>query len=307
MDTITLLSQMLILLAMMAAGMIAYRRHLIDSETSRRLSALVVQLFNPFLILSSASGESTDLVRGLVGQNLILCLIFFAFLALCAFLYVMVRRFPKKENRRQQLMILLPNVGFMGVPVVRGLFGDEYVIFVVFYMLAYNVIAYTYGIKLAFGMSDTKEQFRIGMLFNTGFLFTIAAVIIFLCGKTLPAPVATFCSYMGNCAVPLSMILIGVSLAQIDLMDFFRDRETWLFLLVRMLLIPAVGILISGLFPFERPVVVIFNLMLSMPVGSLTGMLAETYGHVGAPVNRTVAVSTIVSVVTIPLLSLLYA
>lgn len=305
MNTLELLKQMAILFAMMVSGMIAYRCRWIDDRTSRRLSALVVNLFNPFLILTSVSGEIPDDIRRLTGQNLLLSVLFFAFLAVCAAIYVTIRRFPLKENRSQQLMILLPNVGFMGVPVVRGVLGDEYVILVVFYMLVYNIIAYTYGIMLALGMSDTKKKFSIRMIFNTGFIFTVIAVVIFFSGISMPAPAAVFCDYMGNCTIPLSMILIGVSLAQMTKQDIF-SKENFRFVLVRMIIIPVAGILLFRLLPFDQDVIMVFNIMICMPVGSLTGMLAETYGHCGAPVNRMVAISTILSVATIPLISLLY-
>lgn len=307
MNTLILLQQMLILFAMMVAGFIAGRKKWIDDRASSAISGLVVNLFNPFLILTSVASNISDETRLLIGENFILVLLFYAFLALCAAVYVKIRRFGKKENRRQQLMILLPNVGFMGVPLVRALFGEEYVIFVVFYMMMYNVIAYTYGIVLAFGMSETKQRFQPRMLFNTGFLFTILAVVLFFLRVPMPSPAATFCSYMGNVTIPLSMVLIGFSLAQIRREDARAEgRDTMIFFLVRMLLIPAAGILLVKILPFDHSVKMIADIMLCMPVGSLTGMLAETYGHCGAPVNRTVAITTILSVATIPLLSILF-
>lgn len=306
MNTLVLMQQMLILLAMMAAGFIAYKVGWIDNSVSGRISTLVVRIFNPFLILTAISGEIADEVRAMMPQNLVISVVYFVFLAAAGILYAAIRRFPKKENRRQQLMILLPNVGFMGIPVVRGLFGDEYVIFVVFYMVFYNVIAYTYGIMLAFGMSDTKETFSIKKMFNTGFIFGVAAALMFAFNISLPGPLSTLCSYLGNCAIPLSMLLVGASVAQMDFKALVKDKENYIFFVVRMLVIPAIGILLLKLIPLHDEVKIICCIMLAMPVGSLTGMLAEDYGHCGASVNRIVAITTILSVITIPVLSVLF-
>ena len=111
---------------------------------------------------------------------------------------------------------------------------------------------------------------------------------------------------MGNMTVPLSMVLIGVSLGRADLKQVFTDRENYVFSAVSMLLIPLAAILLCRLLPFDNIVRTVFCLAVSMPVANFAGMLAQEYGGSGDSCHRMILFTTALSVVTIPLLSVLF-
>ena len=366
-----LFKQMLVLFAMMAAGYLAFRAGVFGRTGQKEISALIVRVLNPFLMISSVLSHTGGVDGPVLLQNLAMVGMYYAFLIAASFLYVRLRRFSARERCLQQLMLVLSNLGFLGIPVVRAVYGPQYVIYLVFYIMLFNVLAYTYGIYLASGSAAEKKpanagraetsapalanagngkgsgtasanagaseasasasanagraaasasasanagsrgasssRFPLRRIVNIGTISSMIAIVLFILRPPVAEPVQEFCSYMGNACVPLSMILIGGSLAQLPLREIFRNPENYIFTAVKMLILPAIGILLARFLPFSPEAKSVLFLVLSMPVASLAGMLAEEYGGCGNEVNKVTAMTTIASVLTIPLLSLLYA
>ena len=305
MNTLLLLQQMLILFAMMLTGFAACKAGWADRQTGQKVTSLIVHILNPALIISSLCGKKAEDSGSILVQNIGVVLLYFLFLILCGFLYCRIRSFSGSESGRIQLLTVFSNVGFMGIPVVRNLYGAQYLIFVVFYMLVFNILIYTYGVFLCFKMKGDKAVFSPGRILNTGTIVCAAAILLFVLQIPMPASVLTFFSGLGDAAIPLSMIVIGISVAQTDLKELLRSKENYIFLLFKMLLVPAAGILLFGLLPLNPYVYRIFALIVGMPCATLTGMMAQEYAGRGDECNRMILLSTICSVVTIPLVSLL--
>ncbi len=310
MNAFLLLSQMLMLFSMMIAGFIAFRRKIFDSAGQHQISKVVVNVLNPCLMISAIAGDKPSGAASLTLQNFVSALAFYLFLILSSYLFYFIRKTAGKKDvselKLEQLMMFLSNIGFFGIPVVKALFGDEYVICLIFYMLLFNIVAYSLGIYLAMPGGERSVRFSPGQIINTGTVISIIAIALYLADMPIPDTVASFFSYMGNACIPLSMLLIGGSLAQLDLKEIFTDSNIYLYVLLRNILVPGIGILILRMLPFDPVIVKVCCLALSMPIGALSGMLAEQYAHRGNYCNKMIAMSTILSVVTVPLLSLLY-
>ena len=306
MSTILLLKQMLMLFAMMVAGYIAFRRGIFDPVGQHQISKLIVNLLNPFLLLSALSGDKPAGGLTLSIQNLLSAIIYYILFVGISYIFFFLRKGDIKHRKLKQLMLIFSNLGFFGVPVVKALFGDGYVIYLIFYMLFFNLIAYTLGIFIASGGSKEGASFSPRSIVNVGTVTSVVALILYFMNVDIPETVANFCTYMGNACIPLSMILIGGSLAQLDLKAIFTDKEIYLFSLLRMIVVPAVCILIVRNLPFDQYIVRICCLVISMPIATLAGMLAEQYANEGNYCNKMTAMTTVMSVITVPLLSLLY-
>ncbi|MCR5789951.1 MAG: AEC family transporter [Lachnospiraceae bacterium] len=310
MNTLFLFEQMLMLFAMMATGFSAFKVKLFNAEGQHQISKIVVNVLNPCLIISAVMGDKSPESRTLTVQNFILASAFYVFFILAGFLYyyLMKKRGRKGQDelRLEQLMMFLSNVGFFGIPVIKALFGDEYVINLVFYLLLFNIVAYSLGIYIAIPKGSAGGGFSFRKIINTGTVISAIAIMIYLADIPVHETVGDFFSYMGNACIPLSMLLIGGSLAQLDLKEVFRDKNIYIYILLRNILIPGAGILIFRLLPFDQTIVKICCIVTSMPIAALSGMLAEQYARKGNYCNKMIAMSTILSVLTVPLLSLLY-
>lgn len=313
MDIFVVARQMLVLFGMMLTGFIIFRLKWTDQDMVSRLSGLVVNIFNPFLTISSVFGKTYSATGNLFWENLILVLVFYGILFAAGFILVAVIRPAKPESPIYRLMTLLPNCGFMGIPVVSSLLGTQYIIYVAIYMLAYNIIIYTYGIFLVKKSCPDKEQRTIKtslwqqlrpLFFNSGVIASAVALIFFFGGFPVPESVESFCRYMGNPCIPLSMILIGCSLAAANLPAMLKNIRLYGFLLLKMLIVPVSCTLLTRVFPFDSAIHTLFILMLSMPAGSMVVLVTEQYGGRTECAASGVALSTLASIVTIPVVSL---
>lgn len=310
MNTFVLFQQMLMLFAMIAAGYAAFRAGVFDSTGQHQISKIIVNVLNPCLILSAIAGDRAPGAMQLSFQNFMASSVFYIYFIIASFIYYFIKRkLVKKEKpelRLEQLMIILSNLGFFGIPVVKALFGDEYVIYLIFYMLLFNIVAYTLGIYLALPHGSGSPKFSPKQIINTGTVMSIIAILLYIAEVPINETVGNFFTYMGNACIPLSMLLIGGSFAQLDLKEVFSDKDIYIFILLRNILIPALGILLFRMLPFEPVIINICCLCASMPIAALSGMISEQYAHKGNFANKMVAMSTVLSVVTVPLLSLLY-
>lgn len=309
MNTLVVLQQMIVLFAVMMVGYFCYKKSWLDKNAYGKISKLVVNIMNPMLIIDGVINKDVGNDYGKIMQNLILMVIYYVLLILLSFIVVKILKIERSIKSLYRLMLIFSNVGFIGIPVITSIYGETSVIYIAFYILGYNLLLYTYGLHLVgLSVNEGQTQTKKGSfkkMFNAGVIACIVAIIIFICRITVPAPVEAFISYMGESAIPLSMILIGASMAQQDLKKLLTDVKMYLFLLIRQLVIPIAMALVIRNFPIASEVSGIFILILAMPIGSIVVLLAADQGADETSCTKGSILSTLFSVVTIPIVSLL--
>lgn len=306
MDIQIILSQMVMLFAMMMIGYGVWKKGWLDENSYQKLSKIVVNIFNPLLVIYGVVGKSSEGNIRCLLENLVLVAIFYFLLWMMGYVILLLIRPKEKEKTLYRLMTMFPNVGFMGIPVITGIFGTESMIYIVFYMLVYNLLIYTYGIILAEKAGKHQEIKRKGIqwkrIMNAGVLASLAAVAIFLFQIPVPEMVVGFCDYIGNATIPLSMLLIGASIAKVNLKVIFTTVKVYAFTLIRMVLFPiAVILILKNLLSVDSVVFGVFALQLAMPVGSIVTLIAKENGADEACCTNGIVLSTLLSIITIPL------
>ncbi len=314
MDIGIIFGQMLILLAMMLCGVLSYKLKWIGEEGSANISKIVVNIFNPILVLSGVLGDTSAISNEKMIGNVKLIAIYFVVVMAAGWILPRVLRVPKQLHSIYVLMTTFSNLGFMGIPVVRGLYGDEGVVYVSLYVLVYNIFVYTYGMSLARRaagekngvMNQEKEPLSVTLkrMINPGVVTAFLALVIFMTKITLPQPVVTFCNYMGDSTIPLSMIMIGISIAKADLKSYLKDARMYLFILLRMVVLPVAVALLMKNMGFDSVVFGVFIIELAMPVGSVIGLFAKECGADDAYCMKGSVLSTLASIITIPIVGM---
>lgn len=308
MSAIIVLKQMLVLFAMMAIGMFLWKKQWIDENSQKSISKLVVNIFNPLLVINSIAGYDFDNSAIDIGQNMVFVGVYFLLFFLAGFGVTLLLRLKRPQKHFYQMMMLFSNIGFIGIPLVTALLGKEYVLYVAFYILVYNVLLYTYGIYLAVRSNGDAQgesvKFPVKKIINPGVLGCVVAILIFVCKIRIPGPVATFVDYMGNTCIPLSMILIGVSVAQMDIRQLFSNVKMYAFLVIKLLIIPICAALICRQLPVDRGIYQVFVLECAVPIGSIITLVAQEYGAEDDSATIGVVLSTILSVITIPVVAI---
>ena len=228
MNFFVVLQQMLALFAMIFIGFYAYKVHWVTQDTSDRLSKLLVNILNPALLINGVLDKTVVAKKDLLLENLFYIFLYFVLLIGLSFPIAKVLRVGKMENR-YQLMLIFSNVGFMGIPVLRSIFGNGCVIYITFYILIYNILIYTLGIAFA-QRSLPKEERKnaVKEMINPGTVSAVFAILIFVFHPNIPQGAVTFFNYVGNAVIPFSMIIIGISIAQMPWKEIFGHVKLYI-------------------------------------------------------------------------------
>ena len=302
-----LLQQMIVLFILMGIGYFCYKKAIITDEVSKKLSAIVVNIANPALILTGCMGE--DRIQGkelLLTGGIMLAM--YAALLILAELLPRLLRVEKKSVGTYKAMTVFSNIGFMGFPVISALYGSGALLYAALFMIPYNILIYTYGIgAITTGKEKETEgkQSSLGRILNIGVIACIITIAIYLAGIPIPGFVKTTITHLSNLTAPLSMMVIGASLATIDLKKLFTDGRLILFSIIKLVIIPIIGILIVRQFVNNPVICGVCMVMLATPVGSMTAMLAQQYDGDYEMASKGVALTTILSVATMPLVAAL--
>ena len=310
-NSFIIFQKLLVLFGFMFIGYLSYKKEWITNHTESQLSGLVLNIFNPTLIISGVVGSSENGNWTMVLINLLLAVILFAILIFISPLFVRILRIPKNERNIYSVMLIFSNLGFMGIPIIEELYGKGAIIYVVLYSFVYSIIFYSYGIYLfekekALQTGEkAKIKFEWKKMINRGIAASLIAMVIFLFQIKVPAPAVSFVDYLGNLCIPLSMILTGVSVAKLPLIEVFKDKKMYFFTFLKMLVIPIIAAVLIRNFHLDPVLSGIMVLMFGMPNGSMAVMMAIDYGLDSSICSRGIVLTTLLSIITLPIVAYL--
>lgn len=302
-----LLEQMVVLFLLMGIGYLCYKKQIITDETSKKLSAIVVNIANPAMVLTGCMGEEKIEGRELLITVAVMIAIY-ASLLLLAMIIPKFLRIERKSRGAYKAMTVFSNIGFMGFPVVSALYGSSALLYAALFTIPYNTLIYTYGVAsmtVEKKESGVKASFSLKRVVNAGVIACVITIVVYLLKLPVPTFIKNTTTHLSNLTAPLSMMVIGASLATIDLKKLFTDMKLLLFSLIKLIVIPVIGVLIIRQFVNNEIICGVCMVMLATPVGSMTAMLAQQYDGDYEMASRGVALTTILSVATMPLVSMI--
>lgn len=300
MDIMVVFQTMLKLFLLLVLGFVLFKCHIFDEYKNKKISALIVNVASPMLIISSIAGvegSNKSIVFLMIGAGI---LMYIGFIILGKIIN-RIFPFPKKDWPVYECMVVFANTGFMGYPVLLDVFGQEAVFYASLIHMAFNFFVYTYAIMCLTKGDDSEFKLNFKQLLTPGIILIFVGIFIYLFDIQLPSVLMDTINSVGSLTAPLSMMMIGSSLAVYPIKDSFTDWRSYLFACVRLLIIPFVTMLICRLIhidPYYANITIITN---AMPVGSMVLMLATQYNANVKIVTRNIVVSTLLSVITIPI------
>ena len=300
MSSLVVLEQMVMIFILILTGFVLYKKKMISDSASKDLSALVVNVCSPGLVIVSMFNDLSQIPR----ENVIfvgaISVIFYLFLIFFGYFLVWVLKVPGHLKNAYVLMTVFGNTGFIGIPVALAIIGPESMVYVIVFNFLFNLTIFTFGIMLLKKDNQGKKQSWKDYL-SPGLLACIAAFAIYWFHIELPEEIETLAGYYGNACTLLSMIVIGISLAGMKVKDMMKNRRLLVFVFIRFIAFPillalALRPVLSDL--LMREVVI---LMAALPVGNFPAMLCEQYGRDPKPIAEGIVVTTILSVFTITL------
>lgn len=214
---------------------------------------------------------------------------------------VLYNRFPYEEKSILQYGTLVSNSGFAGLPVVSGAYGDEGLFLGSLFIIPTRILMWSVGISL-FTRADAKQAVK-KVLLNPGIIAVEVGLVRMLFQIPLPHFVDTAVDNLGGCTSPMAMALVGAILVDVPLKTVF-DLKSFYLVAVRQFLLPGICLAALRLLHVDPLTIGVSVVITGMPIGSTTAILAQKYVADAKFASKCVFISTLTSLVTVPILTL---
>lgn len=295
-----LLQQMGILFVYMMIGYVACKKEYFDQEFGKKLSWLVVNVANPMLAISAVVNNEEQIAKKDFYVTVLLAICFYAFFLILAQILPRLIGVQKSDIGVYKMMTTFNNIGFMGFPVIAAAYGSGALIYAVPFSIMFNILCYTWGIQTLCGGGEKGNWKRI---INIGTISGIISIVLFFMQIPVPKMICSLSAGLSNLTGPLSMLVIGISIAAMELKDLFTDVKLLKFALIKLLAVPVAAMLLVCQVIDNRLICEVFLVMMATPAASMCAMLSQQYGGDYELAAKGVALTTILSVVTMPIVS----
>jgi len=291
-----------ILFLLLFAGFIAVKTGAIKPEGRKVLSDLLVYLIMPCMILNSYFME----LKKEMLSNLLLSFglsTFLLLLAVAVSILVTARR--KDENKKIiRFACTFSNAGYMGIPLIQALYGTEGTFYASAFLTMFNIILWTIGCIMVGDKVKPKDVAK--SILSTPVLYgVVLGLIIYLCQIPVPNFIMQPVASIGNMNTPVSMIIIGMIMAGSNMKAIVGNKDIWFTIAVRMVLIPVISVGIFYLFGLSGMTAKVVLIQAACPTAAITSVFSIRYGHDEQVAAGCVVLTTLVSIVTLPLLAML--
>lgn len=297
MNFLSLFYTMIELFSFIMVGFLLSKLKRIDKINNQVLSRLVAEVLTPALILSSVFTKNSINADIVVKESLVAGMILYG---LYLIIFYIVKLLPLKKSTCDiyKMSIMFTNTSFIGYPILRIIYGDFSVFIFSLMHLLFNLLLFSVG---TITMSK-QSRLSLKSIITPGFISSILALICYIMHISCNDYVLDFLTTLGNASVPLSMIVIGVSLSFVDIRKAIKRIDIYLFCIIKLCILPLLFILIGRLLPFDVFIQNLFIFSTMLPTGSMVVILANQYEYESEFASLIVFITTLCSVITIPLL-----
>ena len=293
------LSEMLVLLFAIAAGFLANRMGILGGGTDKKISRLLLAITLPSMILGSVcTGEAlpeAGMVLGTLGVAAVFYLLEFAFVLAAP---PLLGGTPGQKGV-WRYTLAFPNVAFIGYPVVSALFGPEALFYAVILVLPFNLMTFTLGPLMLTG----AKRFSLRQMFSPCVAASILALVLALGRLRPPAMIGEALEFVGGVTVPLSLLFVGSLLAGLPLGRMLASPRLWILTAVRLLALPSVLCFLLRWMGTDPLILGVAVTQMAMPAAVNGSLLCMEYGGDAECMAQITFVSTLASIVTIPILA----
>ncbi len=299
MDFIASLAKMSVVLTAIAAGYLANKLGYLGGEVDRKLTKVILNITMPAMTLGAVATSAElpgtrELINLLEGVA-----VFYGMALLLAMLLPRLIGGTKAQQSVWRFALSFPNVGFIGIPVVTAFFGPEAVIYAVIFMLPFNVLSYALGPVM---LSGGFRNFSFRKLFTPAVVASVAALVMTLFRLRPPIQVGECLNIVGDITAPLSLMVIGSILAGLPIGRVFASPRLWALTALRLIVLPVLLRLLLQPLGMEELALSVAIVEMAMPVAANGSMLCMEYGGDMDTMAQATFLTTLLSMVTVPLM-----
>lgn len=301
MDIMVVINQMIQLFLIIGLGYFMQKKKILNDELNTKLNFIVISITTPALIFSSVCTTSIS-EKSMVIYTLAIATAVYVALPVISFVLVKLMRIPMHQKGLYMFMTIFSNTGFMGYPIMKALFGNDAVFYTALFNILFNLEVFTLGVILMNYGKDVKMKLNPKNILSPGVVASIVAIFIYFLEIPVPSVIANCFEMVGDMTTPLAMMIIGATLANIKFKDLFTELRLYYFTVVKQVILPIIVFPVIAYF-ISNPLIQGITLVnIAMPVANSAVLFAKQYGGDVELAAKSIFITTLVSVFTIPLI-----
>ena len=317
-DFLIVLITVLSLVILAVPGFILGKMKMLPEKASDACSTIVLYVCQTALVFMGFQKQPYD---PKIGKNMLIVfgLAVLIHLVMIGIMYLCIRN--KSKQAKQNVVRyagVFGNCGYMGMPFLQSLFPNsgEVLVYCAVVLSVFNILNWTFGVYMVSG--DKKQISLKKILLNPVIICVILGFLVYIIakkpivdlaveGSTLDSILTKFVgsiNFLGDMVTPLSMIVIGMRLANVNLKQLFMDKWAYVASFFKLIVMSLVTMLIVSFLPIDSVVKICLFFLFSMPCATSTAMFAIKFNGEGDSGSVFVLLSTIISILLIPLMFL---
>lgn len=287
--------KMIVMFIILISGVIAYRTKIVTKEGNTTLSNLLLLVVNPVVIFMSFQMNFTYelFVRLWISIG-------FAFICHAVAILISYIAITKKSENFdiERVSAIYSNCGFIGIPIINALFGQEGVFYLASYIAVFNILLWTQGYILMTGKTSLRHILK-GVC-SPCVIAAILGIVCFCLKIRLFAQAEEAFNHIADMNTPLAMIVAGVTMAQSDIITAVKNIRLYYVCFLKLIVIPIAAAVILRLFRADEVLTMTSIIEVACPVGASCTMFAIRYNKNAVYASELYTVSTLLSAISLP-------
>lgn len=294
-NILTVGNYVLILFILIGVGFVCNKTKILTSSSLKEMTNLVLYIVTPCVIINSYQREfDKNMLRGLL-ITLAAALLSFAINILLT--HLLVKDKDKRREKTLRFGAVFSNCGYMSLPLQEAMLGEIGVFYGATYIAVFQIMLWTYGVILMSGSIKSISLKKI--IINPGVLSTALGIVLYVFSISIPFTVLEPIKYLGSLNTPVPMVIVGYYLAQASLR--LKGVSAYVSLVLRLIASPLIMIAILLCFGISGDIAIACTIAASAPVAAATTMFCEKFDGDTTLSATFVSITTILSIITMPL------
>ncbi|MFA5523127.1 MAG: AEC family transporter [Tissierellales bacterium] len=297
-------NQTMILFLLIFIGFIIKKKNIITEQTTKDLSALILNVTLPFMMIAAMNHSfSLEMLN-----NSMLTFVFgavsYGIVIIIAIIFNKIFMPSEMQKGVYSFLIVFPNTGFMGFPVLMAMFGDIGIFYGAIYNLLFNLLTWTLGVRYmtAHKAAEGKGGSGLKNFMNPGIISVFIGLLVFILPIELPNIIYSPLKLLGDTTTPLAMLVAGAMLADIKISEVLGNKKLYILAFIRLLLAPMSMLLVFSIFKVPDIVKGVLVILTGMPSAVNTAIFATRYNSDSKLASQGVFITTLLNIITAPII-----
>ncbi len=297
-----------LLFALIFLGFFIGKRQIIRQDCTPDLSNFILRVTMPVTVFCSIVDQQGSGMFGICAAALAAAVLLHALTGLIGMFMVHIFPVPNEEKGVWIYTCMFSNNGFMGLPLALSIYGSRGMFLMALGNVVTNFLIFSVGIRFLTWKYPVREKISLRkMLLNNINIAVVIGFVFYFANIPLPEAFDRLLAYVSNITSGLSMIVVGLSLSRLPFRAVFEDKKMFLLAALRLLILPLAVIGILHVLPVELDSTLksVLILTAALPASSAQSMITEQYRTNTSAAGRAVFITTLFSVITVPLIMML--